>query len=238
MYTFISAYWYADFFGKCIFLSLFALSVLTWIFLLNKVYLFRSVRSASKLFRSSLLKQSGSILGVQLEQIPKQAHIGIAHPFASIYGVIREKTTEILDKNNSFSKEERNFLSNADIDLISSHVEAAIIAQREKLESNFYLLSTSVALAPFLGLLGTVWGMLVSFSAMQSGGHAMSNSAMLGGLATALTTTVLGLVIAIPALIAQNYLKNESKKYHSEMENFGHTLLSTLELQYRKVDIG
>ena len=165
-------------------------------------------------------------------------HLPTAHPFGKIYTIIREKTTEILDKNNSFSQEERNFLSNADIDLISSHVEASIIAQREKLESNFYILSTAVALAPFLGLLGTVWGMLISFSAMQSGGHAMSNSAMLGGLATALTTTVLGLLIAIPALIAQNYLKNESRTYHSEMENFGHTLLSTLELQYRKVDIG
>lgn len=234
MYTFITAYWHADFFGKCIFLALFALSITTWIFLVNKLMLFRTVRSTSKSFRTNLLAQTGSVLGIHLEQMHWQA----AHPFGKIYSITREKTTEILDKNNSYSKEERNFLSSADIDLISSHVEAVIISQREKLESNFYILTTAVALAPFLGLLGTVWGMLVSFSAMQTGGHAMSNSAMLGGLATALTTTVLGLLIAIPALIAQNYLKNESKMYHGEMENFGHTLLSTLELQYRKVDIG
>jgi len=76
-----------------------------------------------------------------------------------------------------------------------------------------------------------------AFSGFQSGASITSNSAILGGLSTALSTTVLGLVIAIPALIAHNYLKTTVNKLTSDMEDFLHTLLSTLELQYRKIDL-
>ncbi|MGL5264266.1 MAG: MotA/TolQ/ExbB proton channel family protein, partial [Candidatus Rhabdochlamydia sp.] len=65
-----------------------------------------------------------------------------------------------------------------------------------------------------------------------------SNSVIIGGLSTALATTVLGLVIAIPALIAYNYLKHRISNYSSEMQDFLYELLSYLELQYRKVDPG
>jgi biopolymer transport protein TolQ len=105
------------------------------------------------------------------------------------------------------------------------------------LEKDLFILSTSVTLAPFLGLLGTVWGILVTFSELQAGSSAGSNTAIIGGLSTALSTTVLGLVIAIPALIAYNYLKNNLRMFTSDMEDFLHNLISTLELQYRKVDI-
>jgi biopolymer transport protein TolQ len=59
---------------------------------------------------------------------------------------------------------------------------------------------------------------------------------IIGGLSTALATTVLGLVIAIPALIAYNYLKHRINNYSSEMQDFLYELLSYLELQYRRVD--
>jgi len=81
-----------------------------------------------------------------------------------------------------------------------------------------------------------VWGILLMFTGLQSGGSLSSNSAVLGGLSTALVTTVLGLLIAIPSLVAYNYLKQAIKSYSSQMQNFGHMLLSTIELQYRKVD--
>jgi biopolymer transport protein TolQ len=60
---------------------------------------------------------------------------------------------------------------------------------------------------------------------------------IIGGLSTALATTVLGLVIAIPALIAYNYLKHRVANYSSEMQDFLYELLSYLELQYRRVDL-
>ena len=84
---------------------------------------------------------------------------------------------------------------------------------------------------------GTVWGILITFSELQKGGSISSNAVVLGGLSTALTTTVLGLLIAIPALIAYNYLRNVNKEFYTEMHDFSHLLLSTIVLQYRKVDV-
>ena len=99
------------------------------------------------------------------------------------------------------------------------------------------MLSTIVTLAPFLGLLGTVWGILVAFNELQGGASLGSSTALLGGLSTALTTTVLGLLIAIPALIGYNYLKNAIRSYEKEMEDFGGYLTAQVELQYRQVDL-
>ena len=94
-----------------------------------------------------------------------------------------------------------------------------------------------MALAPFLGLLGTVWGMLVTFSGLKSHAVSMANAAVLSGLSTALATTVLGLLIAIPALIAYGYLRNAVLEINRDMENFSQVLLTTIEMQYRKVDV-
>ena len=82
----------------------------------------------------------------------------------------------------------------------------------------------------------TVWGILVSFGELQAGHAATSNGVILGGLSTALTTTVLGLLIAIPALIGHSYFKALIRQFCLEMGKFSHFLLSTVELQYRKVD--
>jgi len=75
-------------------------------------------------------------------------------------------------------------------------------------------------------------GIFLIFSGLQ-GGFQASNTAMLAGLSMALATTVLGLVVAIPALVGHSYLKNAGREARHEMEAFSHSLLSALELQYR-----
>lgn len=241
MSTFITAYWYADFFGKLIFLSLFALSIGLWIFLVNKVLVFQQVKKYSKEFQAAVERHLGNVLSLTVEDLPKPPQSLLFHPYARIYVTIKEKTTEILDKNNLYSdklpSDTSNMLSKTDIDLITSHAESMVLKQKSLLESRLYLLSTAVSLAPFLGLLGTVWGILVTFSGVTQGGLISSSSTMIGGLSTALVTTVLGLLIAIPALIGNNYLRNVSKGYTADMLHFSHFLVSTIELQYRKVDV-
>jgi biopolymer transport protein TolQ len=78
---------------------------------------------------------------------------------------------------------------------------------------------------------------LVTFSSLQTHTITSANTTVLAGLATALATTVLGLLIAIPALVAHNYLKNAIHELNKDMENFSQLLLTTVELQYRKADI-
>ena len=239
--TFTGAYAAADFFGKLIFLGLFALSMLCWIVLLHKVWILRQVKRGSNLFIDTLTKKKDSILNINIESLPKMRQKELPHPFAYIFATMKEKTRELLDKNHFFINRNETdhpiYLSGSDVELIETHLHASMVRQKERLEKNLFILTTIKTLAPFLGLLGTVWGILVTFSELQAKSSVVSNNAMLGGLSTALVTTVLGLVIAIPALVGSNYLKNAIRTYFSEMEEFSHHLLSTIELQYRKVDV-
>lgn len=246
MSSFVHTYFQADFFGKMIFLGLFFISIVSWFYLLHKLWLLKQVRYHSREFRSKIQQHKDSILGISLEHLPKVQNKEIPHPFAHIFLTLKQKTVELLDKNHFHADKpsyvenpnpSQVFLSNADIELIDSHLHATTMKQKETLQKNLFILPTIVTLAPFMGLLGTVWGILITFSGMQSSNLLSSNTLMLSGLSTALTTTVLGLLIAIPALVGYSYLKNINRSLNAEMHDFCHDLLSTIALQYRKVDV-
>lgn len=230
----VSAYVEADFFGKLIFIGLFSLSVICWVILIQKTIQTKRIKKLSLTFAENLDKNKQNLLHFSIDESRK-----MVSPYIDIFASFKQKALEILQKNHFFLTKEKPenpqvYLSQSDFELLESHVLTTISTKQKQLEKNLFVLSTIVTLAPFLGLLGTVWGILLTFAGLQTGGMASSNSAILGGLSTALATTVLGLVIAIPALIAYNYLKNNLKNYHSDMEDFLYNLLSTLELQYRK----
>lgn len=240
--AFVTAYAQSDFLGKTIILGLISLSILCWIILIQKVWMTRQVEQISKAFRKAYQLNKDRLLHLDLEELPKPKNQLVPHPYAEIFRELKVKTVEILNKNHYFSskysgKESKEvYLSPNDLDIVETHVLTTISAQIKVLEKNLFVLSTIITLAPFLGLLGTVWGILITFSELHSGTTVGSNTAVLGGLSTALSTTVLGLIIAIPALISYNYLKNSVKNYTSDMEEFLYQLLSSVELQYRKVD--
>jgi biopolymer transport protein TolQ len=228
--AFFSAYSQADFFGKLIFITLFSLSALCWIVLVQKILETRKVKRIASAFVEACEKNRERILHVDIS--PED------HPFATVFKAVKEKTLELLGKNHFFAQDkEKVHLSRADLELVESYVLTTISQENKQLEKHLFILSTIVTLAPFLGLLGTVWGILVTFSELHGGVAAGSNAAILAGLSTALATTVLGLVIAIPALVAHNYLKSMTRTLSSDMEDFLYKLLATIEVQYRKADL-
>lgn len=243
MNSFANAFAQSDIFGKLIFLGLLILSLLCWITLLYKIWLIGQVKKQSHYLLAYFEKHKDSFLHLSLDNLSIKTIKEVPKPFISIFSILKTKTLELLEKNHYFithslpqNAEKNVYLSRADIELIETHLSMTIMKQKEHLEKYLFLLPTITTLAPFVGLLGTVWGILLMFTGLQSGGSLSSNSAVLGGLSTALVTTVLGLLIAIPSLVAYNYLKQAIKSYSSQMQNFGHMLLSTIELQYRKVD--
>ncbi len=237
-----SAYSQSDFFGKIIMSGLFALSGLCWIILCYKIWQAQKVKSSAAAFQSLIQLHKEQILSLEPSDIPSPGPSYIPHPFAQIYFALKDKALEILHKKLYFlkhqkEKKEEVYLTTNDIEALEQHVSIAISSQYKLLEKHLFILSTIVTLAPFLGLLGTVWGILITFAELHTGGTPGSNNIILGGLSTALATTVLGLIIAIPALIAYNYLRNNLRAFASDMEDFLCSLISILELQYRKVDI-
>lgn len=235
---FFDAYQHADLLGRLIFLSLITLSIITWVLLIYKSWITYDVKRRSHLFQEKVENHRGNFLKISPSPEESGCH------FLELYQVLKRQSIELLNKNKRFGQdkceqEERSvYLSPSDIDIVESHLSTTIALLTKLLEKHLYILSTIVTLAPFLGLLGTVWGILVSFGEMQTTAGASSNQVVLGGLSLALATTVLGLVDAIPALIGYNYLKNVIREHQTEMECFSSRLLASLEIQYRKVDVG
>lgn len=228
---FISAYLQSDWLGKGMFWGLFILSAVSWAILIHKSWIYARVRKLSNEF-SSLFSEKDP-LGLQFTRAKDQL-LEVPHPYFEIYRALKQKTLQIISRNHFFMPNEETTLSEADFGLIESQVHAAISTQTKILEKHLWALPTIVTLGPFLGLLGTVWGILLTFSELHSRGFASSNATMLDGLSMALATTVIGLIVAIPAIIGHSYLKNVGREYKRDMENFSQILLATLELQYRK----
>lgn len=229
---FISSYLQSDWLGKLIFWALFASSIVVWTLILHKSWLFTQVKRLSKEFAASFSEKEP--LALQFSSPRKGSWLKIPHPFFEIYKTFKESTLKIISRNHFFAPSVDTTLSDSDLGLLEAEVQKAIASQIRKLEKNLFLLSTIVTLAPFLGLLGTVWGILLTFSSLSMKGISLSNASMLSGLSLALATTVAGLIIAIPALVGNSFLKNSSREFKKEMDDFSQTLLTAVELQYKR----
>lgn len=239
---FIDAYVQSDFLGKLIFIGLLSLSICTWILIIHKAWVTYLAKKYSAQFYQTFESQRMNPLNIEMSGVVKHAK---PNPFSDLYFVLKKHSLDILNKNRKFGQmtaapdqKVPSYMSPTDIDFVQSHLMSSIANQVKFLEKNLFYLSTIVSLAPFLGLLGTVWGILTTFSDMQAGGAAGgTHSMVLGGISLALATTVLGLIDAIPALIGYNYLKNSVRDFQTDMEGFSNELLASVEMYYRKVDV-
>jgi len=223
---FFDAYTHSDILGKLIFISLISLSIISWIILIHKTFLTYRVRKFAEQFRTSFSNQKMNPLSLEFVQ----QH---TNPFYELFRILKKYTLDLLAKNRRFGGGDVSYLSPTDVDFIQAHLMTTVAGQTKWLEKHLFILATVVSLAPFLGLLGTVWGILITFADMQS---AAGSNQVLGGISLALATTVLGLIDAIPALIGYNYLKNTIRDFETDMEGFSNEILASVEMQYRKVE--
>ncbi len=237
---FFDAYTDSDLIGKAIFLLLVFLSIISWSILVYKIWLTKRVRGDSAQFKKIFHDGKHSPLTVKA---PIKMSAEYPNAFFIIYEGIQKRAVELMEKNSTVAvdepekmKKQTAYLSSPDIDLLANCAQSTISALTKYLDQHVYILSTIVTLAPFLGLLGTVYGILTTFSGMQGGQMAGSNQEILGGLSLALTTTVIGLIDAIPAVVGYNYLRNSIYAFDSDMGRFATDVLANVELHYRKVE--
>jgi biopolymer transport protein TolQ len=120
---------------------------------------------------------------------------------------------------------------------VKRQLENAVAQEALKLESGLILLAIAVSGAPFLGLLGTVWGVMSTFGHIAQQGSA-TLSAMAPGVAAALITTVAGLLVAIPSMFAYNWLVHTLRATTVELDNFAQELVSKMETEYLEEENG
>ena len=112
-------------------------------------------------------------------------------------------------------------------DRMSGMLEVSIEKQISKIDKGFTFLATVGSTAPFIGLFGTVWGIMNSFQSIAISRNT-SLAIVAPGIAEALFATALGLLAAIPAVVAYNKFNNDSKKYLQKLENFSKRFLSII----------
>ena len=119
------------------------------------------------------------------------------------------------------------------VENVSRAMKRATSVEITKLEKYLTFLATTASAAPFIGLFGTVWGIMNAFRGL-SVTHSSSIQAVAPGIAEALIATAVGLAAAIPALIAYNYFVQQIKVLAAEMDNFSHEFLNIAERHFFK----
>lgn len=138
---------------------------------------------------------------------------------SSIYQVYLEGARELKKWLGKGFAGDGKHLSALGMRSFSASLERAFIRENKKLNSLMVILSMAIAGAPFLGLLGTVWGVMNTFAAMAEAGEA-NITAIAPGIASALAATVTGLLVAIPSLFAYNYLITQIKIITADVSLF------------------
>lgn len=141
------------------------------------------------------------------------------------YGYIELSKLQSSNRSRNEEGQERMKDRLGDLESVERALDRAITEETTRLESLVSFLATTGSAAPFVGLFGTVWGIMNSFSAIGAKGSA-SITVVAPGMAEALSTTAVGMLAAIPAVIAYNYFVQRIKELNSEMETFSSELLN------------
>ena len=212
-FSLISLFFRADIVVKLVILILFAASIYSWTIIIHKIRLFRSLSKKSKEFETEFWS------GRSLKDISSSVAVLEESPIKYVF----EEAVEEIKKSNKSSEKKIDTL----IDRINRKIDAAIDFQNEKMSEYFSYLATIGATTPFIGLFGTVWGIMNSFQSIAISRNT-SLAIVAPGIAEALFATALGLLAAIPAVIAYNKFNYDSIKYSQKLENFSKRFLTII----------
>ena len=198
----------ADIIVKSVIILLIASSVYSWAIIIEKYRLFKKINQSSEEFENKFWKSRSA------ESFYNNLPQDMDDPMAYVF----KDTMQLIIKSKSKSN-----LSNR----LESMLEVNIEKQINVIEKNFTFLATVGSTAPFIGLFGTVWGIMNSFQSIAISRNT-SLAIVAPGIAEALFATALGLLAAIPAVVAYNKFNSDSKKYSQKLENFSKRFTSII----------
>ncbi len=196
----------ADVIVKSVILILIGASVYSWAIIFEKYRLFKKINQSSDDFEEKFWKSKSA------ESFYNNLPANIDDPMALLFKSSMQIVMKSRSKSNLGEK-------------LSGILDANIEKQINIIEKNFTFLATVGATAPFIGLFGTVWGIMNSFQSIAISRNT-SLAIVAPGIAEALFATALGLLAAIPAVIAFNKFNNDSKRYSQKLENFSKKFIS------------
>ncbi|MBK5294564.1 MAG: MotA/TolQ/ExbB proton channel family protein [Acidobacteriia bacterium] len=190
-------------------------SLLSWTIIFAKWNLFRAARSNNQKFLRAFRKAEGlPAVALVIEQFPLA-------PLVSVFEFGYEEVDRQLKRNGSVANKTA----------IERALQLGVSEELTKLERNMNWLATAASVSPFIGLFGTVWGIIDSFSALGLAGSA-SLRAVAPGISEALIATALGLGAAIPAAIFYNHYSHIVREIATRMDDFSNEFMNMAERGY------
>ena len=200
----------ADFVVKFVIILLIASSIFSWALIFDKFKLFKSINASTEDFEKKFWKAKSA------ESFNNSLPANSQDPAILIF---KSAMAELIK-----TKRQSSTVQAA---RVSRMLEIATDTEMKKVEKNFTFLATVGSTAPFIGLFGTVWGIMNSFQSIAISRNT-SLAIVAPGIAEALFATALGLLAAIPAVVAYNKFNNDSQKYFSRIDNFSKRFLSII----------
>ena len=203
----------------CLLMVMFAVSIFVMV---SKAAFVNTTGRANQKFKAQFRKLIDSVShdedAAALEAA--EAEHRKAYARSSLYRLYASGLHELRGRFQAFAKAGREpLLSDQSINAIRATIDATLVRETQRLNSKMVLLTIAIAGGPFLGLLGTVVGVMITFAAIAAAGDVNVNS-IAPGIAAALVATVAGLAVAIPSLFGYNYLASRIKDLNSDMQVF------------------
>ena len=211
--------------GKAVIVLLAIFSIFAWSVMVSKAVQMRQARRLNQYFDAEY-RGAPNVLAIY----DRRLQVDGCPLFAVYQEGSRELDTRLKNPDGGGRK---RYVSLKAIEHIKRTLEGTVAQQALKLESGLILLALAVSGAPFLGLLGTVWGVMSAFSYVAQAGKA-DLATMAPGVAAALITTVAGLLVAIPSMFGYNWLVHNLRVTTVELDNFAQDFMSKIETEYLK----
>jgi biopolymer transport protein TolQ len=207
-FSLINLFIRADIIVKSVIIILIACSVYSWAIIIEKYRLFKKINLTSEDFEEKFWRSKSA--ETFYNSLPSTTDDPMTELFKdSMEGLLKSKSkTNLIEK-------------------MGGMLEVGIEKQISKIDKGFTFLATVGSTAPFIGLFGTVWGIMNSFQSIAISRNT-SLAIVAPGIAEALFATALGLLAAIPAVVAYNRFNSESRKYSQKLENFSKRFLSII----------
>ena len=207
-FSIIGLFLRADIIVKSVIIILIASSVYSWAIIFDKIIMFRKINKNAEEFEEKFWKSKSA--EIFYNSLPAT----IDDPMAKLF----KSSMQTVMKSRS-----RSNLS----ERLTGTLEVNIEKQMSVVDKNYTFLASVGSTAPFIGLFGTVWGIMNSFQSIAISRNT-SLAIVAPGIAEALFATALGLLAAIPAVVAYNKFNNDSKKYSQKLENFSKRFISII----------
>ena len=209
-FSLIQLFLRADFIVKGVIIILIAASIYSWALIFDKYKLFKKIEKSTTTFEEKFWKSRSA------ESFYNSLTNRDKDPVANIFQSAMAELIKTKSKSSSIQMAR-----------VGRVIEISADNEIKKIEKYFTFLATVGSTAPFIGLFGTVWGIMNSFQSIAISRNT-SLAIVAPGIAEALFATALGLLAAIPAVIAYNKFNSDSKRYSSRIENFSKRFLSII----------